>query len=102
MSDRAGTIARLARASLAAFAAFTAAWIVVGLSNHGDAFPQGPAVWLQPLALIAPAGAGWVVWKRGPSRGLWIGLGLAALMALAFWVLVRDGWWAVGPPPRPG
>jgi peptidoglycan/LPS O-acetylase OafA/YrhL len=101
VADRGPTKPRLAAAALAAFVAFTAAWIAVGLANHGDAFPQGPAVYLQPLALIAPATAGWLAWRRRPSRGLWTGLAIGAALALSFWLLVRDGWWAVGPPPIP-
>ncbi|MFZ5896115.1 MAG: hypothetical protein ACOY0T_33975 [Myxococcota bacterium] len=89
--------ARAFTAAAAAFAAFTGVWLLLGLANNGDAFPQGLAVPLLPLLLIAPALAGYFAWRR-ETRGLRVALSLLSLLAAVFWLLVPDGWWAVGPP----
>jgi hypothetical protein len=91
---------RAATSAAAAFAAFTFAWIVVGIANTGDAFPQGPARILLPLPFAAPLVAAYLGW-RGRSRRARILVGILALLSLAFWTLVRDGWWASELPPAP-
>lgn len=86
-------------AMLAAFLAFTAVWVLLGLLNTGDAFPQGPARRLQGLILVAPPVAGWAGWRWG-GRRLAAALGLLLLPAAWFWAFAPDGWWAEGPGGR--
>ncbi|MDC0721798.1 hypothetical protein [Nannocystis bainbridge] len=95
---------RLRRSLLAAagtFAGFTLAWIAVGLGNSGDAFPQGAARQLLPLLLVGP-GLGAFAGLRASSRLAVITLLALTLLSASFWLLVPDGWWAVGAPPMPG
>jgi hypothetical protein len=77
-------------------AGFTLAWVVLGLTNSGDAFPQGLAKRLLPIVVIVPGVVGWTV-HRTQSKPLRAVIIAAAVLSLAFWVFVRDGWWAVGP-----
>jgi cytochrome bd-type quinol oxidase subunit 2 len=81
----------------AVFAAFTGCWIVVGVANNGDAFPQGMAVPMLPFVVVGPALVGWRLRRSDPKRyrGLVI---VTTLLAVAFWLLVPSGgWWARGP-----
>ena len=89
---------RAATSAAAAFVALTLAWIVVGVANTGDAFPQGPAKTLLPLPFAAPLLGGYFGWRRR-SRWALIAIGILAALSLAFWILVRDGWWASELPP---
>ena len=89
---------RATTSAAAAFAALTLAWIVVGIANTGDAFPQGPAKILLPLPFAAPLLGAYFGWRRR-SRWSLIAIGILAVLSLAFWTLVRDGWWASELPP---
>ena len=80
----------------AIFAAFTGAWFVVGLANSGDAFPQGLALPMLPLLALSPAVTAWRLRKTDSTRAKIVAAATASL-ALLFWILVPDGWWAVGP-----
>ena len=95
-SLRAANAARLLFLAASGFAAFTAAWIVVGVANNGDAFPQGLAVPLLPLLALGPAFTVRQLRRNDSKRRRIFGL-IAASAAVAFWVLVPNGWWAIGP-----
>lgn len=91
------TTLRAACAAGAGFVAFTAVWIGLGILNTGDAFPQGPArVWM-PMIVVGPLAAAWMGWRRA-GRRFGVAVAVLAVLAVAWWVLVPDGWWAVGPP----
>ena len=92
---------RAATAAAAAFCAFTLAWIIVGLANTGDAFPQGNARVLLPLPLVAPFLAAYLGWRYASRRALVV-VCILALPLLGFWTLARDGWWASELPPVGG
>jgi FtsH-binding integral membrane protein len=81
----------------AAFAAFTLAWVVVAFVNNGDAFPQGLAVPMLPLLGLSPVAVAWSL-RRNDSKLGRVLVAAATLLAVAFWLLVPNGWWAVGPP----
>jgi hypothetical protein len=89
---------RAATAAAAAFSAVTVAWIIVGLSNTGDAFPQGLARTLLPLPFVAPFPAAYLGWRYASRRALVI-VCILAVPSIAFWTLARDGWWASELPP---
>src|SRR5262245_10464436 len=86
---------RLLGASAGMLAAPTLCYIGFGLSVQGDAFGPGLGFW---PALVGAAALGALLgWKaRGPVARLLL---IAAMFAAAaFWLLVPDGWWALGPP----
>ena len=84
----------------AAFAAFTGAWAVVGLANSGDAFPQGLAVPMLPLLALSPVVVAWRLRRTDSKLGRLLVVAIT-LLAIAFWLLVPNGWWAVAPPAPP-
>ncbi len=89
---------RVALSLAGAFAGGTFAWLVLGLVNTGDAFPQGPAKWLfLPLLVVGVGGGGYGGMRVRARQGV-VAVIVLVLLALAFWVFAADGWWAVGPP----
>ncbi|WAS91399.1 hypothetical protein [Nannocystis punicea] len=94
-------IRRLFLASAGAFAGFTFAWILVGLFNRGDAFPQGPAVTMLPLLLVGPV-LGVLAGRRASSQLAVVTILAFSVLAAVFWARAPAGWWASGPPPMPG
>jgi hypothetical protein len=97
-TGRPALVVRAATSAAAAFAALTLAWIVVGIANTGDAFPQGPAKILLPLPFAAAPLGAYLGWRRR-SRWALVVIGFLAVLSLAFWMFVRDGWWASELPP---
>jgi hypothetical protein len=92
---------RLACVALAVVPTVTVTWIAIGLSNTGDAFPQGRAAAMMPLLLVLPPLAAWAGWKQASMRLVAV-LAILSVLAAAFWIAVPNGWWASGPPPMPG
>jgi hypothetical protein len=85
-------------AATLAFDLTTLTWVVIGVLTPGDSFYLGP---IDLVALVAlPALGLWRGYRASGRPARWA-IFVAAVPAVAFWLLVPDAWWANAPPPAP-
>ncbi|MBK9516174.1 MAG: hypothetical protein IPO09_02250 [Anaeromyxobacter sp.] len=80
---------------LGMFSGVTLAWVSWAAATPGDFFGNGSRLLLPSLAAAAIIGGalGRTLAPRLPRV-----LVLAAMVSIAYWAIVPDGWWAKPPP----
>ena len=80
---------------LGIFSGVTLVWVCWAAATPGDFFGNGSRLLLPSLAAAAVTGGalGRTLASRFPRLLL-----LAALVSVAYWAIVPDGWWAKPPP----
>ena len=89
-------ILRWTMSIVGAFALGTLCWVLWGLITPGDYFANGSPMF--PFSFVISVMIGLTLGYSVRSRAFrYFFVGLAVL-ALAFWLFVPEGWWAKGPP----
>jgi hypothetical protein len=78
-----------------AFIVFTAIWIFWCIITPGDYFANG-SIALEP-SLFAGIIIGLLLGSLIKIKGLKYILLILVIAGICYWLLVPDGWWAVGP-----
>lgn len=88
-------LASVSFALIAAFSAFTVVWVVWAFLTPGDYFANGSSLLLPSLGIGSLVGAvtGW----RTRSKKLRVAIVSLGLLAIGYFTLARDGWWATPP-----
>jgi len=87
---------KAAFALVAAFSASTAVWAAWAYSTRGDYFANGSSLLIptELLGFVLGAGLGW----RAEGNKMGMCILIIGVFAMAYVVLLPDGWWAQAPP----